>query len=644
MLHWFQAFLLRRNHRLIPLAIVIAAALLYLPTLQPHISGGSSPYLRDVGNVQNALSRWGTLHGSGYPLYAFSGSLFVTLLRGLSVEPALAAGLYSTLWAVATLVTLYAFLVAWLDDRLAAAIAVVVLGTGWVFWLHSAIAEVYSMGTFIIALALWLAIRAERTGHERYLYGLAICCGMVLAHHRALALALPSALLIAAPAFLAVVRRRPLFVVAWIGIAAVAGALPYLYVLIRTLQGADWLWGDPSTPAGFWRILFGEAYTAMISWPATGEGWRDLIGQIVGTLSGMVTWIGMAVGLAGAGWLMAARQFRYGLALMLGVLLPALFAISVQATFLGQTIEDVPALLQMSVLFLFCGAAFALHRVRMRWPALGWAGALVGAMACGLLVVNNQPVVYSLTHDSSGSERIALVEDWLSQSPHPSPPAFFALWGNDYWQIAYAHDVTRELTGFDLLPNRADVAKAAADYGEVNTFEWTLYSRDLAWWDRKLGRAFVSSVADRILAISTQPILSEADLPRGAVSIPMGKSIALRGWQVEPDTADRAWHLTLYWQALSQPERDYSVFVHASDRDVIDSPDAIITQADSSAPVYGWYPTARWSPGEIVRDDYVIRLPPERTAKIVSVGMYYQDPPGTFHNVGEHTIALPALP
>ena len=118
MLHRFRAFLLRRDPRLIPLAIVIVAALFYLTTLQPSIADASSPYLRDVGNAQNALSRWGTLHGSGYPLYAFSGSLFVALLRGLGVEPALAAGLYSTLWAVATLVVLYAFLVAWLDDSL----------------------------------------------------------------------------------------------------------------------------------------------------------------------------------------------------------------------------------------------------------------------------------------------------------------------------------------------------------------------------------------------------------------------------------------------------------------------------------------------------------------------------------------------
>ena len=120
----------------------------------------------------------------------------------------------------------------------------------------------------------------------------------------------------------------------------------------------------------------------------------------------------------------------------------------------------------------------------------------------------------------------------------------------------------------------------------------------------------------------------------------MGESIALRAWPVEAPGPDHAWGLTLYWQAIAPVDRDYSVFVHASDRDRIDTPEAIVAQADSFAPVYGWYPTSRWSPGEIVRDDYRIDVPPGRSAKIISVGLYTQDETGAFQNLGQHTIRL----
>ena len=48
------------------LAVAIAA-LLYLSTVQTIINGGGHPYVTDVGEHQNALPRWGTIHHSGYP-------------------------------------------------------------------------------------------------------------------------------------------------------------------------------------------------------------------------------------------------------------------------------------------------------------------------------------------------------------------------------------------------------------------------------------------------------------------------------------------------------------------------------------------------------------------------------------------------
>jgi hypothetical protein len=62
--------------------------------------------------------------------------------------------------------------------------------------------------------------------------------------------------------------------------------------------------------------------------------------------------------------------------------------------------------------------------------------------------------------------------------------------------------------------------------------------------------------------------------------------------------------LTLYWQAVQRPKRDYTAFIH-----VLDSGGRIVAQTDGQ-PVAGTYPTTAWDPGEIVADQHVLQLPP----------------------------------
>ena len=57
--------------------------------------------------------------------------------------------------------------------------------------------------------------------------------------------------------------------------------------------------------------------------------------------------------------------------------------------------------------------------------------------------------------------------------------------------------------------------------------------------------------------------------------------------------------LTLFWQGLSQPDRDWAVFVH-----MVEGGGAIVAQADGD-PVSGHWPTGAWRAGEMVRDEHV---------------------------------------
>ena len=70
----------------------LALAGLAAATLQTHIScsfGETSAqnilyneYIKDVAEIQVALNVWGTIHHTGYPLFAILGNLFTLPLRG----------------------------------------------------------------------------------------------------------------------------------------------------------------------------------------------------------------------------------------------------------------------------------------------------------------------------------------------------------------------------------------------------------------------------------------------------------------------------------------------------------------------------------------------------------------------------------
>jgi len=81
-----------------------------------------------------------------------------------------------------------------------------------------------------------------------------------------------------------------------------------------------------------------------------------------------------------------------------------------------------------------------------------------------------------------------------------------------------------------------------------------------------------------------------------------GGQIALRGYETAMQ-ADRL-ALKLYWQALTAPAADYTVFVHVLDQD-----GKIVAQYDGPL-AGGEMPTRAWSPGATFADTISIPLPP----------------------------------
>ena len=55
----------------------------------------------------------------------------------------------------------------------------------------------------------------------------------------------------------------------------------------------------------------------------------------------------------------------------------------------------------------------------------------------------------------------------------------------------------------------------------------------------------------------------------------------------------------------------------------------------------GWYPTTRWTQGEMVRDSYALTVPEGAAPVAVRLGMYRQTSPDQFENTD--WLVLPVL-
>jgi hypothetical protein len=82
------------------------------------------------------------------------------------------------------------------------------------------------------------------------------------------------------------------------------------------------------------------------------------------------------------------------------------------------------------------------------------------------------------------------------------------------------------------------------------------------------------------------------------------------------------WYVSLYWQAEAPMESDYTVSVRPLSAGALIPDENGQPLIQDHQPVWNGYPTSRWSPGEIVRDDYVLNLPSEVTPDAAQIIVY----------------------
>jgi len=600
---------------------VLILALAYGYSLMRDISGGNSAYTVDSGEFQVALPLWGTLHHTGYPLYALLGSSLVTVLRWGGVPPAAGVSLFSLVWqalAIGLLVWLIKQMTG--QGRLALA-GGLFIGLTRSIWLHGAIPEVYSLGVFLLIAMIAVAYSLRQRWQDRLAYGLAFLAGLGIAHHRLMVVALPAVGYLLWPAL---PRGRPLwrFLTRALAVGAM-GFLPYLDMVWRARRGATWTYGSPGTWQGFWWIFSGKEVEGLqrpaMSLADLVAGLRHVVQVQLNELwpaSLALALLATAVALREPStrpharfWLaLAACYWTFGVffeqaVLMEAVLMPATIGLATAALVgLGTVSTWYPRLRGAIVLALLAGAVF--------------------------LFLANRPGVIAITQNSRMRHYIQEV----SEAKLPPNVVVMAPWGSSFFALAYAQRLEGRMAQWNIVDHRASFAElASVTTGRIYTASDTLFVFNADWWASRLGMPLrITSAGPGLIALSGQPLEASPDQ-----IIPIGDGLALVSWDVQPPDSNGQTDIILYWTATHTPTKDYSTFVHITDQNAISTPEDLMAQSDYASPVYGWYPTSHWQPNEVVREDHLVPLPPDRTAVTIFAGMYSRDANGNFTRLGQ---------
>ena len=158
----------------------------------------------------------------------------------------------------------------------------------------------------------------------------------------------------------------------------------------------------------------------------------------------------------------------------------------------------------------------------------------------------------------------------------------------------------------------------------------------IGWWPRRWQGWVAGALIAMFFALSvTAPftsikpayagpdLIAEADIPSSArpLNVTYGNVARLLAYEVGRDAIQPGEMLpvTLYWQALEPTDEDISIFLQ-----LVAGQDQVLGQVDSY-PGGGAYPTSMWSPGQIIRDEYMVPLsvaPAEPLAAQLLAGLY----------------------
>ncbi len=635
------------------LGVAVVSALAYSTTIMYSFNGGDSPYTDDTGEFQLALTLWGVAHHTGYPLYMLLGSPFVNLLRVFGVPPALGASLFSTMWTLIAVVGV-AMIVWRLTQRhedsksqnlfIAHRSLFIVHSSFFIalifaltrsIWIHASIAEVYALNMAFEVVIIWLTLDLMEKWDDQRGWLLAFVAGLGVAHHRLIAVGLPVVGLMLLPMALGSKgnggKSSPISLSSLVSFAKwfvisipffLFGFLPYLDIMRRIGSGATWVYGKTDSWQGLWNLFTASEVS---DWqkpnfdPAViAQNFVD----IVKVLGNELTWLGFAAATLGTVIAIVNSRTRKPGLFFTGIALSYIIF-----TALVRKAVMIEANLMFVSLSLLLGLAVSLRAISNQQSAI--SGFIVH---CSLFILSlflfftHQSSILTLTRNPQSIEYVTQIE----KIEAPPNSYIMAPWGWRYFGLSYANRIEGRLKGFTIIDHNADYGALAKKTDSIYTAYDTFFIfTENDFWRSRWGQVYLSSAGPNIVRISRAPILRDSSTS----FITFGDGIGLINAEVRPADKDGVTDVVLMWTATTKPSRDYSTFVHFSDAEQISSDEDIILKHDQAAPVYAWRATTTWTPNEVIREDHPVKLPNDRQAKLIVVGMYYRNDKGEFVNL-----------
>jgi hypothetical protein len=598
--------------------VVVLAGVLYLLTLdtglRPEELQGGDLITHQYAQVQARPS-----NAPGYPLYTMGGWLWFRLtglLFGWALNPVQRLSSYSTLWALLALIVLYQLCMrAARGHWPLATLTTLFYAVTYFFWYYSVTTEQYTSAVLQTLLIVWLAWRWEEAlavdpvKADRALLWLALLCGTCLAN-------LVTVLLILPPLLWFILARQPNLLrrPRLLGQAAGLALLPvlsYAYVYWRGAVHPEWRgqgsWPDTTawfldfltTHQGRDELAPGLTLTPMFTDEFPALIWGELTPVVLfGGLLGL-RWLGHRRALFLGGTLFLYALFcwvdRFGN--WYQVVMPAYPLVALGfAAGMGALLDRVSTLprvsptkagLQMLVVIVLLG--LTTYRFAMSWPR---------------------------ADQSWRSDDTGLDPGWAILADAPPADAVILARHEEWLALSYLTIIWGVAPGLRTLPVCQLPAELEGQLPEV------------IYLTRQAVAAQPDCLAERRrYAAGAELIWTQVPpkyaLPDSAyvVAWQLGAGLHVVGyetaWLPQPLTgstgrpvSDRPrWRLSLYWQTEVPLRDDYTISVRPQRgggplRDVDGQP-----LIQDHQPVWNAFPTSRWLPGEVVRDDYVFTLP-----------------------------------
>jgi hypothetical protein len=602
------------------LAVVLLALLLYLLTLD----NGLEPWQLGGGDLithQYAQAELRFANAPGYPLYTVLGWAWFKLGRAILwpfFNPTEILSLFSTIWGLGTLAVLYLLLLE-LTERnwVVAGLTTFFYATTFFFWYYSVTSEEYAVAVLQTALIILFAYRWERTREDRYLLWLALSVGLALANLLTVLLAVPALLFFVLKAEPGILKRGRL-----LGKSALLAGLPLLsygYVYVRGAQHPEW-WGEGkwgSTLAWFIDFMTIRQGRGELSWSMGGWGPEPLTHMVV-----ELTVVGLVAGLVGIAFLGKRRA-----GLLYGIILG--YVPFVYLDRFGNWFQVVMPLYMIGAL----GIGVLADRAWRRFP--GWPRAVV-IVSLLVLTMNRLWVNLPLADQRDKPEDTALDLGRVILADAPPEGAVISGSYEENLSLDYLVKVWGERP--DLRVVITDDILELFEGGQGGLY----LTRDSVGMvlSRLEERAHLSSAGLRLIAARQGPSY-EAPPMGQRMDAALGEDVDLLGYDHLP--AANGLHLALYWQAAGELEADYAVSMRPTAGGELLFDEGRLVQEDHAHPVWGFYPMSSWVMGEVVRDDYLVVVPPGLAYDGASVVVYRVTDEG-FEDLGSVSLVFASSP